>query len=370
MEFNGQCSFLYKYNWFVIVFVLIPQTIYGFVQGQTVSEYIDAVRGATYLLLSAPLLKLFIYHNKTDRVMDMIALLTTISLGILLANSFVLNMTGTSLLPYDYFQMPSYGRSNRLRILLISNFLSFVSIYAFSNLLSGFPKKVLNIATVCIALGAEFYVEQTRMIELGIIASFLIIFSMKIKKKRYKILIYFSSVCIALFGIINEWFAGFWNTFSIENSKTGISTLIRTIELKAAVGLIFENPILGTGMVANYRLPVTISGHSIIYDHTDIGIIGTVTYIGIIGTLVLFVFPYCRCVNTLVHIPEQHRETRDYYFLIGIVVYVTLTAGTILITDNARIFVWPFILAFEEYARLKYRYDHGKREEGVMWYGG
>lgn len=356
MSGNGECHYLYRYIMIVFGAVVIPQTAYGFLQGQSVSDYIDVIKGLICILLCIPVLKLFIINGNLDRVLNMIALLTAISLAILLLNSIALNEFGRSLLPFDYFQLPPTGRNKRLRLLLISDFLSFVSIYSFCNFIT--EKRIYKLAPFVICLSAEFYIEQTRMIEMAIIVACVIIYARSISKKSYRFLLYFIAGFAWVYGLFAEWFSEFLNSFSIHNASTGVSTLYRIIEWRTAWNLILEHPVLGTGMVKDYRFSVNLTGIPVMYDHTDIGIIGTITYIGLIGTIVLFIAPYIRCCKTFLQIPKENRQNRDVYFYTGLFVYVTVTAVTIIVTDNSRIFVWPFILAVEEFVRLKYVYGN------------
>lgn len=355
MGYCKECRFINKYIIAIMVCILIPQTIYGSFLGQTVNEYIDAVKGLTYIFLAIPVLKLFLRENGIDKVLNMITFFTVISLGILFINSFALNKLGTSLLPFDYFQMPSTGRNDRLRLFLISDFLSFVAIYAFSNLFhKNSKKKLFYITAFAVTVGAEMYIEQTRMILMSIMVSCVIIFTLWVQKKQYKVLLYILAVALIGYGLIDNWFVGLFSSFSVSDSSTGVSTIYRTIELRYAGQMILENPILGTGMVSDYLIPVTMSGNYVMFDHTDIGLIGSITYIGFIGTAVLFIVPYIRFFKCVLRMPASKRKTRDYYFISGLLTFITVTSLTILITDNARIFVWPFILAVFEYCRSKY----------------
>ena len=348
---NHKCRFLYRYITSVLLVVVIPQTIYGFAQGQTFNEYIDVIKGPIYILLAVPVMKIFDCDESMTRVLNMIEVLTVISLAILLANSIMLNEFGHPLLPFDYFQLPPNGRNNRLRLLLISDFLSFVSIYSFSSLVSKTGNLLFNFLSFVICFGAELYIEQTRMIEMAIIAACIIIYAISIDKKKYKFLLYLIAVTACLYGLFADWFSGVFSSFSIQNTSTGVSTLYRTIEWKAALELIIDHPFMGTGMIRNYRFSVNLTGIPVMFDHTDIGLIGTITYIGMIGTFVLFLIPYYRCFTTFLRIQGKKQYDRDRFFFVGLFVFITVTAATIIVTDNSRIFVWPFILAVEEYTR-------------------
>ena len=142
---------------------------------------------------------------------------------------------------------------------------------------------------------------------MAIIASCVIIYSISIANKRYKYLLYLVAGAVCLYGVFDDWFSVFFDSFSIQNSTTGISTLYRTIEWKAAPELILKHPFLGTWMFRNYRFNINLTGIPVMFDHTDIGIIGTITYIGIIGTIVLFVIPYIRCCTTFFRVQREKK---------------------------------------------------------------
>lgn len=355
--YNKECIFINRYLLGVFIVVVIPHTMYGIVLGQSLNDYIDVMKGMVYILLATPVLKMLLYEKSLDKIFNMITLLTTISLVLLIVNSFFLNEFGTSLFPFEYFQMPATGRNSRLRLLLISDFLSFVVIYSFCNLFfRKSKKKLLFLFSLITAFTAEIYIEQTRMIVMALIASCMLVFTLWLKRKRYKFPLYLLVIFLVIYGVYDNWFSGLFASFSIDNSSTGVSTLYRTIELTYASQLIMEHPILGTGMVKDYLIPVYMQGHLVMFDHTDIGLIGCVTYIGILGASILFIWPFVRFTMYIYKVPKKLRYSRDYFLLCGLLTYIALTSLTILITDNARIFVWPFIIAIFEFCRCRYGY--------------
>lgn len=343
------CRFSYNYIKAIIVVIILPQTIYGFVLGQSINDYIDVIRSMLSILLVVPVLKVMIHDGKVDKVLNMIQLFTIISLGLLLLNSFILNETGIQVVPFDYFAMPPYGRAGRLRLFLISDFLSFVSIYSFANIMTK-NRKTYNLIAFAIAVGAEAYIEQTRMILVSIIISCLIMFTTSLKKRNVKILFYFCGVLLFIYGFVGDWYSNIYELFSISNSNYGVSTLYRLKEIAYAPKLILEHPFLGTGMIKNYIMKINVDGLSVAFDHTDIGLLGTITYIGLGGAVVLFIWPFVRMVKTV----RRVTINRDTLFALGLVIYVAVTAATIVITDNARIFAWPFIIATLEFCRNRY----------------
>lgn len=355
-KYNYTCIFGKKYIFAIMLFILLPQTIYTFLQGQTVSDYIDVVRPVLSILLILPLLKLFMYDRKLDRVLNMVQLFTIISLILILANSYMLNEYGTSLFPFDYYQMPEFGRNGRLRIYLISDFLSFVAIYSFANVIKK-NRRIYNLIVFVIAVVTEAYVEQTRMILIAIAVSCLFMFSISIKKRRWKSILYILTIAMLLYGFIADWYSDWFAIFSISNSMYGLSTISRIIEILYVPKLLSAHPFLGTGMMKDYIIPISFNGINTDFNHTDIGILGTATYIGIYGAVIIFIWPLVRCIKTIMRFAQHNKTCRDCIFASGLVVYITVTSLTIVITDNARIFAWPFVLAVIEFCRYKYAYD-------------
>ncbi|MEH7440204.1 O-antigen ligase family protein [Neobacillus drentensis] len=348
----GAGKYLNKYLLMVIIVVIIPQTIYAITLGETVNGYIDVIRGPFSLFLALPVLVLMVRKNSIEYLLDKVAFLTTISLAILLANSFALNNMGVSLLPFDYFQMPLIKRGDWVRILLISDFLSFTSIYSFCKVLKGKKNRGLFLFSFIICFLSEIYIEQSRVMIMAIAASCLIVFSQTLK--RNKIWFYFLAIIFVIIGLFGDWFSSVFEIFSVENEGLGVSTLTRINEISYAIQLIKEHPFMGTGMVHDYYFIVYTNGFSYEYNHTDIGILGCISYIGLIGTIVYFVAPYIRCLKTIKFYSNKNNDSLEYSFMLGILIYVTITALTILIIDNARIFVWPFILAVFEFCRYQY----------------
>jgi len=360
LGYKVESQFLNRYIFAVILLVLVPQTLYGFNLGQNIDDYIDVIKGLIYLFISVPVLKLFLKNRQTDKLLNTITILTTISLLILLINSYTLNEYRISVLPFDYFKMPSTFRGNRIRLYLISDFLSFISIYSFSNILHS-KNKINFIFPFVIAIIAEIYIEQTRMILISISASCLIMSTFWIQNRIRRLILSIITILVIIFGYYLEWFNFAFNTFSISNQNLGVSTLYRTIELRYAIKQIVEHPLLGTGMIKNRYIPVSMDGVEIIFDHTDIGLLGSISYIGLIGFFVLFLWPYIRCLKIVKIVPKGEKISRDYIFILGLFTYISLTSLTIIITDNARIFVWPFILAIFEF----YKYQNSIRLHSV-----
>ena len=350
-KFNNYCRYLYGYYTTLIIILIIPQSIYAFSQGETLDGYIDVVRGIISVLLAVPVLKIFLRKDGMKSVLDIIAILTTVTLSLLIINSFTLNNFGLQVFPFDYYQMPDIRRGNWIRIYLISDFTAFVAIYSFCRLLKKETRTVWYLLSFVICLGAEIYVEQSRMIYMAIIASCVITYTRILKRGRP--VFYFIAVILVIIGMFGGWFDAFFSSFSINNDGLGISTKIRINEFQYAITLISEHPILGTGMVSDYLFDVVNNGFRFEFNHTDIGILGSVTYIGLVGTFVLFIRPYIRLIKTITRFPVIKQNSFEFCFGLGLIAYITITSMTVLVTDNARIFVWPFIIAVFEFMRIK-----------------
>ncbi len=357
-------KWIYNYLLLVLVIVILPQTVYVFLQGETIDGYIDVVRGLLNLLLALPLIKFFLRNKSIIKFLDVLAILTIVTLGLVLINSFFLNTFGNQLLPFEYFQKPSTGRLGRIRIFLISDFTGFVCIYSFARFIKSESRKIFYLISFAICLLCEIYVEQARVLYMSMVASCVLIFAQTLKAK--KVAFYIISVLIALLGLVGEWFDSFFAMFSVSNKGLGISTLIRINEIKYAFELIKQHPLLGTGMSSRYIFPITLDGFYFEFNHTDIGLLGTITYIGLLGTIIIFVIPYIRIIKTISICPDKYKNSYEFYFLFGIIIYVSITSFTVAITDNARIFAWPFVIAFNEYVRRRWIFAKYENNEKSM----
>lgn len=348
---GGATKYLKRYIISVVLIVIIPQSIYAFSLGETMDGYIDVMRGPICLLLSIPVLVFMVKDGSIERVWNMVTTLTVISLSLLMINMFFLNNMGNSILPFDYFQAPDIKRGGWYRILLISDFLSTSAIYMFCKFIYEKRNNIKYFIAFIVCIISEIYIEQSRMIVMSIVAACIVVYAQSLKKNKKWF--YFAAVIFVFVGVYGDWFSSFFSSFSVDNSGLGISTLTRFNEISYAFQLIKQHPLMGTGMVHDYYFIVNGEGLIYQFDHTDIGLLGCFTYIGIAGTLVYFIFPYIRCIKTLKKYEKYNRTDLNFKFMLGIFVYITVTAVTILITDNARIFAWPFILAFFEFCRNK-----------------
>lgn len=342
----------FRYMMVLFAVVIVPQTIYAFSQGETIDGYIDTIRGLLNILLLLPVLKYAYQKDSIKGVLDLIAVLTTVTLGFLLINSFMLNNFGVQVFPFDYYAMPDTARGDRLRIYLTSDFAAFVSIYAFCRLLKRESRNVWYLIAFAVCFTDTIYIEQTRAMYFTIIVSCILALAQTIGDRKK--LLYIIAFFVFLIGMMGDWFNAFFALFSVDNPELGVSTAIRIAEYQYSLDLILEHPILGTGMVSDYLFYTVKNGLAIEYNHTDIGIIGCISYIGLIGTIVLFLWPFLRIVKSLRLCPASERESFEYCFMFGICIYLTVTMLTLLITDNSRIFAWPFILATSEFIRNKW----------------
>lgn len=346
-------KWIYRYIVLVFAVIVIPQTIYAFYQGETIDGYIDVIRHIIFILLAVPLIKYFCRKRSIVELLDVITLLTTITLVLVLVNSFSLNNFGTQLIPFDYFQKPSTGRWGRIRLFLITDFTGFAYIYSFARLIKKESRNILYLTSLVVCLASEIYVEQARMLYMAMIATSIFMYAQALKGK--KIGLYIAAGFMVIFGWMGDWFDSFFSMFSVNNAGVGISSLIRINEVKYAFELIKQHPVLGTGMVAQYLFPVTQDGFYFEYNHTDIGLLGTITYIGLLGASIIFIIPYIRGLRTVWQCSVKDKDSFEYYFLFGLWVYITITSLTVIITDSARIFVWPFVIAINEFLRKNWR---------------
>lgn len=348
-------KFANRYIFSIFVFVFLVQGAYTIITGkQSLKEYFEVLMPMMAILLFSPLLKKMKEEDSVWNVVDIITSITSIYMFVVLINAFMRNTTGSPLIHTDYYLYDSGFRNGRLRIMIITPFLILAPICIFLELIfeRGKAKKFFYIIEFIICVGVIFYVEQTRMNQIMLIVCCAVMFSLKINNKGIRTLIYIFSAVLMLMGMVFGYSNEFINSFSVSNKDYGVSTAYRIYEYQHAFKNIIANPIFGEGFVGNYLQKVSYGGYNFNYNHTDIGLIGTISYLGI-SSIPLIIWPLCRYVFIYLKIPKQNRNGQTYMLYTGVLLYVILSQFTLSITDSVRIFAFPFVLAILEFCSQK-----------------
>ena len=352
-----QNPYIDKYILEVICLVFLLQGFYTVLfKNQDIISYITAISPMLAILLVRPLYIAFIKNHNFYDLLDIISFLMNIYMCIIILNAFLININGNVLVNTDYFLQDFGMRSDRLRIMIDSPFQLIMPIYSFSMIIDRAKCKKLHYFTFLIHTFALFYVTQTRILIVTFVITISIMISMKIPQKKYKYILYVFVFFTIVIGLSKGVFDSFFSSFSINNYENGSSTRTRLIELEIAIKNWLKNPILGTGITLDYKMPMSQYGYRFIYNYTDLGLIGSISYMGI-SFIVLFIMPVVRHLRFITHVTKKYRQNKEFIIYIGLLTYICVSSFTILITDNFRIFGWPFVLAILEYLKWNFRYS-------------
>lgn len=347
-------KYLYLYTAIIILF-LVVQGLYTLMKydAQTLMSFLQSSQGYLWIGLSIPLFILFNACVGMDSVLDTVKNLVWVTLIILIVAALAYNFLGLAL-----FNVAKYKefllRNGRLRLWDLSSLEGLAIIWTFYEFLYKEKKKVWNIFFLAMMMLALFYVEQTRMMQVAVIVSIVLMYIFKKNdsknaKANKFLLIFFTVIFILATGSIGE----FWATFSV-NGANGSSTRIRMDEIVYAIELFIDNPVNGVGImptsVRDLYINYTGAGK---FGYTDIGIIGSMAQMGM-WTLIVYCIPVLRFFYILLKV---RNEKNKYYFpfLTGLFSFVIITSGTLLIINQSRIFMWPFCIAIFEYCYYCYK---------------
>lgn len=355
---NEFSIYIYYYLGIILTFLLFEYmyTIRTYGNLQTIYEFAKYNKHYIFVFLTIPLFYIFIIQNNFESIMDSIAILIVISLGLILIHAFLYNWQGTELLNISKY-VGKHNRNGRMRVWDLSSLEGLVIIYGFCQFLCNKKRKFFYLVQVVICIGALIYVEQTRMMLIAIAISLLFMIIIKpVKSKEEivgKILIVIVSCIIGLLVIIPK---------LIDSFSRGISISYRLVEIQFIFNFLENKGILGMGMIGyNLQRYLFYRGVYANISLDDVGIIGYTAQAGI-WSIGVFILPMLRMLWILLQ-----GEKNDFkLFLWTIYIYLLVTSATLLVLDNQRILMWPFCLALFEFYNKKYNKKTYIYEENIL----
>jgi hypothetical protein len=205
-----------------------------------------------------------------------------------------------------------------------------------------------DIVVFVLGLVLELYVQQTRMYQLSLFMTFLFIWIFqrkKVSKKlfQYAVLIFFTVVFFGL-GLHHEIINSFSTDPTVNDAAN--SSIARLNSIAYFNGFFLERPLLGMGWVR----PVGDYLTSIAYGPThtayldDLGFLGQVFRMGILGAM-FYVLLIARFAYIYFRLPKSSKYKT---LVLGILVFIIISAGTLNCFDGQRILGTAFFMAIVE----------------------
>lgn len=341
-------NFILLYLACITLFVL-AQFCYSMLKyrEQTVVSYFQMSQSYLWIFVMVPILYLFTKKTGMIRLLEIIKWIVACALLLHLLHAVIYNVSGQELLQIDFYK-ELLSRNGRLRVWDLCSMEALAIIWCFYQILTNNSTRTKNIVLLVIMMGALYYLEQSRMMQICLIASMAIMYVLKrdnrMSSKIVKVIVV---VAVAIFILISGIIEQLYASFSVTG-EFGSSTYIRLDEMKYAMQLIIRNPINGAGLVSTEAIERYIRYYGRgSYGYTDIGILGVFGQIGLLWTTLIYIWPMCRAWN--VARKAYKRKNEMYPFLTALFMFLLLSSGTLFVLNLPRIFMWPWCIAIFEY---------------------
>lgn len=296
------------------------------------------------VLLTIPMFFLFERSNGFDKVFSIINSIVCISCLILLLQSIFYKQG---------FLLPGLNieeiqiRNGNIRI-FAGNLTSMSFMYNLSILFNVNSKKKKK-KTIISCIIQSFTIITVQMSRFIIVLYVFLIccgYIIAYKKNKMKIILFF---IIFIIGISVLDFESFTNSFSI-NSSTGISTSNRIEAMNYFINQFVEHPISGIGFIRDSRFDLAqiLHGATLTYYYSDVGLIGLMGEMGLLGISIYFVFLF-RIIWIYIKIKKSNVDKEKYIFLSLLLIYVISSSFTAILTNPANTILFAIVFACFEY---------------------
>lgn len=340
--FPKKKTFILYYLIMIVGFILFEYIYTSLLyRDQTLYKFLSFAK--SYMLVFMIPIVLFLFEKKgVEQIFEALAFLTTISLALISIHALVFNLTNISILNIDlYFNIAT--RNSRLRLLDITCLEGLTFIFCWWKILFG-EKKILHFIELSICLFAQFYLEQTRMIQITMLSVMFFMYLIKNEKNAWKFVLKLFTVVSGL--IIGAYILDYYiSSFSSLGEHAG-STTIRLMEIEFAAMTIKKMPLFGIGMIhkelqAKYYYRGIYSRVGL----TDIGVLGYTVKAGLLWIIPIYIVPLVRFVKIYKRTEDQKHKMLEA----ALIVYLLITSLTIVVLDEVRFLMWPICIAYFEY---------------------
>ncbi len=296
----------------------------------------------SYLLLMFSLVMIVgMEKYGTEKFMKMFYILAVTFMFLRLIDAISSNILGIALIGGHINSKTAFVRASAGSLYVV------VMIYTFWKIVTSEATRK-DIAVFMLGIILELYVQQTRMYQLSLLISFLFMWIFQRKKTsiklfQYVIIIVFTGIFFGL-GLHHE----IINSFSIDPTvnDAAASSIARLNSIAYFTGFFLERPLLGMGWVR----PVGDYLTSIAYGPThtayldDLGFLGQVFRMGILGAM-FYVLLIARFAYIYFRLPKSSKYKT---LVLGILVFIIISAGTLNCFDGQRILGTAFFMAIVE----------------------
>ena len=339
-RFLGKRVNIRTFTWFLLLWTIV-EIFYTTLRYGNSQSFIVTVQASLFCLIPAIVSFAFINIEKKDAAADfmvewIIKIGTVCSIVAIIAY-FLLVTSGSNFFNLDV-ENYSFIRNGRPHYMVGAMIVVPATVFLWNKLIT----KEINTSVVlgfiinCIHV---FYIGQTRTLMAYVLITFGVSFiGAKKRNKAVRFFIIFGSIILY---ILSE-----FNSFSTITGEliTNNSVVYRLEAISFYTQQIAKNPILGMGFVGNTntQLNTLLYGAYNRYYRTDVGLIGFVNGVGILGLIwfiAFVIYGFMRINRTKNHYQNDYIWLCTFSFLI----FATISSINLFIIDSYRLFYFPIL---------------------------
>ncbi len=337
------------------------------------SQKLDDLFNTYYYLISILLFFVLDYHFKKSDNFYQHFLNLIIDIGVLYAVyviiAKVLYRFGFTIFSTQIYYVQTRG--NSLRLASPADYLGIAAVLCFAILIRSHfafstQKQRLSYMKFIVIVFAVIFVTQTRIYEVAIISSCLLmyLFSAKLTIKKVVIVLLLSIFVLFFWDILEHFFASF--SVTSENNEYLWSTLLRLEGIDYYLSHMFDHKIMGLGFIVNRSYSWMLYGDNGNIVVSDVGYFGFLGVYGILGLLFL-VFWYYNNIKTSIIIARKHLSFQ-YIEHIGLFIFIAVSFLSVIFSDSQRTLYLPIYLAIFDYIYNKSNRVVLKKNIGGCYY--
>ena len=297
--------------------------------------------GSYFILLLSMLLIIGMEKYGTFSFLRPFYIFSVLYMNLLIANAFLANSTGLYLLASRLA-----AKNERVRTEAGSLFVV-VMLIIFWIILVGYAE-FKHYVVFILGIFLEIYVEQTRIYELALFFAFLFMWicNRANTESKFKkiVLLFLAAILFYVLGLHQEIIESFSLDPTINPSYA--SSLARINAIDYFSGYLKANPLIGMGWVRpkNDTLALIFAGPNQTAFFDDLGFLGQIFRQGILGGVIYVIF----IVRLFFVINKLPSNSKYKNLVIGILVYILVSAISLNCFDGQRILGTAFLIAIVE----------------------
>lgn len=346
-------NWVYKYSNVVIVTVAVI-CFYSILKYPAQPFYSALQMGGRYIypVFCIPFMLIFAKNNGPSGIIKSLNIISFCWYIYIIAQRYVYGKTGTLLFSFSehFYNKIVTTRGDSLRVGL-GTFGNIMILYNFCRIYCkkrGEKASVFCFINFILGFYCAVRIAQTRVMILVLaicIAAVVLCYGRTVKENILR------SVAIVIGGIFlysSDYIREIIGTLSSNSIEYYSSHMARSYAISYYLDLIKNHPIFGYAFAVANEYSSIVHGSMGLAHASDVGLIGLFAETGFVGAVIFYIWPLLHIVRGMKKIGFMN-VVNETPFLFIMFMYLIGTSATLIITDDGRIFGFPFVIALFEY---------------------